>query len=108
VLDRVAPRSVPGVTMDLTQTVSLTVPPDPYERESSSYEHGSSHMATSTSVGSSSGGHQEQSLGSPPSYEEALRTSRPAFIPPLTQLRRCFTDWDMSRPKYHSNTPHPK
>lgn len=33
---------------------------------------------------------------SPPSYLEALRTSRPVFLPALSRLRRCLTERDIS------------
>lgn len=74
-----------AVEIDLTHPVVSSFPLDPRRQE-----EGETSRNQSSSLEIS----QEQE--EPPSYIEALRTSRPVFISTFTRLRRCFTERDLA------------
>lgn len=94
-LNTVAPREVTGVQIDLTQPIVVTVPRDPLRESAGGVVNSSSRG------GGGSGGHHRfaHNFGrddEPPTYFEALRTSRPVFLPTLARIRRCFTERDIA------------
>ncbi|CAL8102891.1 unnamed protein product [Orchesella dallaii] len=98
VLNTVAPREMTGVQIDLTQPIVVTVPRDPL-RESGTVD------SSSSSYSMRSNAHRRfknEADDQPPTYVEALRTSRPVFLPTLARIRRCFTERDIAS-RFSSN-----
>lgn len=115
VLNTVAPREVTGVQIDLTQPIVVTVPRDPLresaalaamsENSSSSSSSNSSFSANGPSSSNHLRGNPNAHFGrddEPPTYFEALKTSRPVFLPTLARIRRCFTERDIAS-RFSSN-----
>ncbi len=116
VLNTVAPREVTGVQIDLTQPIVVTVPRDPL-RESAQLaamsENSSTSSASNSSCSANGGPSSSNHLrgnptahfgrdDEPPTYFEALKTSRPVFLPTLARIRRCFTERDIAS-RFSSN-----
>lgn len=112
VLNSVAPREMTGVQIDLTLPIVVTVPRDPL-RETAALGAMAAGNASVINTASRASNHPRNQLrgnpnaqygrdDEPPTYVEALRTSRPVFLPTLARIRRCFTERDIAS-RFNSN-----